>query len=78
MKSRSRGCTLTGLGFLSGRCTLIGLSLCPGLKSGLGPDGCGLLSGFTAGLLAEGLSTDGLLPDGLDGFLYAGLISGLG
>jgi hypothetical protein len=60
------------------------------LKSGLGA--LGLLSGFTAGLLPEGLLVDGRstiglpedgLPDGgrtadgFDGFLCAGLMSGV-
>lgn len=81
MKSRSRGCSLSGL-----RCggrTETGLLWLPGLKSGFGLPGFGLsgagLPGF--GLFTDGLPgfvPEGLLPDGRDGFLSAGLISACG
>ena len=93
MKSRSRGCSLSGL-----RCggrTETGLLWLPGLKSGFGLPGFGL-SGPADGLFPDGLSRaglpgcglftdglpgfvpEGLLPDGRDGFLSAGLISACG
>ena len=93
MKSRSRGCSLSGL-----RCggrTETGLLWLPGLKSGFGLPGFGL-SGPADGLFPDGLSgaglpgcglftdglpgfvPEGLLPDGRDGFLSAGLISACG
>ena len=93
MKSRSRGCSLSGL-----RCggrTETGLLCLPGLKSGFGLPGLGL-SGPADGLFPDGLSgaglsgcglftdglpgfvPEGLLPDGRDGFLSAGLISACG
>jgi hypothetical protein len=45
---------------------------------GLGLSGLGLCSGLTTGLPAAGRSIEGLFPAGLEGFLSAGLISGLG
>ena len=93
MKSRSRGCSLSGL-----RCggrTETGLLWLPGLKSGFGLPGFGL-SGPADGLFPDGLSgaglpgcglftdglpgfvPEGLFPDGRDGFLSAGLISACG
>ena len=81
MKSRSRGCSLSGL-----RCggrTETGLLWLPGLKSGFGLPGFGLpgfgLSGPADGLFPDGLSRAGLpgcglFTDGLPGFVAEGLL----
>ena len=76
MKSRSLGCTLSGLGCGLPGLTLIGLWWSPGLNSGC--PGFGLcLSGLAAGGLPEGRPTVAVGPFPA-GFLSEGFISGFG